>query len=225
MNVLSLFSGVGGIDLGFERAGMRVVGQCEADRQARLVLQRHWPDVPCHPDVTELNAEWLEAHEISTAQKNDRGASRGSSPHVPVGPFTCEVCGAVWSEPPVDARSPETQNQAARPARSNTTTDRRGEIKGSGETKPGIAAVSVQGQANYAGANGGREAAGQGVREVFCPRCGHRPHRSGDEGRPNGNEQSPVSLQGMPHREITDGLEGGEPKGSHAIDIVCGGFP
>jgi DNA (cytosine-5)-methyltransferase 1 len=89
VNVLSLFSGVGGIDLGFERAGMRVVGQCEADRQARMVLQRHWPDVPCHPDVTELNAEWLESNGIQLADRNGSGsglhggvsvASQGTNP-------------------------------------------------------------------------------------------------------------------------------------------------
>jgi DNA (cytosine-5)-methyltransferase 1 len=79
VNVLSLFSGVGGIDLGFERAGMRVVGQCEADRQARLVLQRHWPDVPCHPDVTELDAEWLRSNGMGLAERcgNRVGANDG----------------------------------------------------------------------------------------------------------------------------------------------------
>lgn len=51
MNVISLFTGVGGFDLGLERAGHRIVGQCEADANARKVLRRHWPDVPIHEDV------------------------------------------------------------------------------------------------------------------------------------------------------------------------------
>lgn len=51
MNVVSLFTGVGGFDLGLERAGHRIVGQCEADANARKVLRRHWPDVPIHEDV------------------------------------------------------------------------------------------------------------------------------------------------------------------------------
>lgn len=54
MNVLSLFSGIGGIDLGLERAGMRVVAQCEIDPFCRAVLAKHWPDVPRFDDVREL---------------------------------------------------------------------------------------------------------------------------------------------------------------------------
>ena len=34
MNVVSLFTGVGGFDLGLERAGHRIVAQCEADEKA-----------------------------------------------------------------------------------------------------------------------------------------------------------------------------------------------
>lgn len=60
MNVISLFTGVGGFDLGLERAGHRIVGQCEADANARKVLRRHWPDVPIHEDVSGLDAEWCE---------------------------------------------------------------------------------------------------------------------------------------------------------------------
>ncbi len=44
MNVLSVFTGVGGIDLGLERAGHRIVGQCEADPWRRAILAHHWPD-------------------------------------------------------------------------------------------------------------------------------------------------------------------------------------
>jgi len=48
----SLFSGVGGIDLGFDRAGMSCVWQVEKSRKCRLVLSRHWPGVPRFDDVT-----------------------------------------------------------------------------------------------------------------------------------------------------------------------------
>ena len=53
MNGVSLFSGVGGLDLGAERAGVRVVAQCEADPWRRRVLKRHWPGVPCFEDVRD----------------------------------------------------------------------------------------------------------------------------------------------------------------------------
>jgi len=57
MNVLSLFSGVGGMDLGLERAGHTIVAMCEIDPHARSILKHHWPDVPIHEDVTTLNAK------------------------------------------------------------------------------------------------------------------------------------------------------------------------
>lgn len=54
MNVLSLFSGIGAHDLGLERAGMRTVAFCESDPWCRAVLAKHWPGVPCFPDVRRL---------------------------------------------------------------------------------------------------------------------------------------------------------------------------
>ena len=57
MRVLDLFSGIGGFSLGLERAGMQTVAFCEYDPKARLVLKKHWPDVPIYDDVRELNGE------------------------------------------------------------------------------------------------------------------------------------------------------------------------
>ena len=54
MNVGSTFSGVGGFDLGFERAGMRVVWQAEIDEWCRRVLRSHWPKAEVYNDVKEV---------------------------------------------------------------------------------------------------------------------------------------------------------------------------
>lgn len=57
MRVLSLFSGIGGFDHGFERAGMEVVSMCEIDRHAQSVLHRHFPNATLHTDVREVHYE------------------------------------------------------------------------------------------------------------------------------------------------------------------------
>ena len=53
---LSLFSGIGGIDLAAEWAGFETVGQCEFADYPRKVLEKHWPDVPRWKDVRDVTA-------------------------------------------------------------------------------------------------------------------------------------------------------------------------
>lgn len=57
LRYLSLFSGIGGFDLGFDRAGMQCAGQVEYDAAARSVLARHWHDVPRVNDVREVKGD------------------------------------------------------------------------------------------------------------------------------------------------------------------------
>ena len=65
LNVLDLFSGIGGFSLGLERAGMQTVAFCECEPFCQSVLRRHWPEVPIYDDVKTLTAERLTADGIT----------------------------------------------------------------------------------------------------------------------------------------------------------------
>lgn len=65
MNVLDLFSGIGGFSLGLERAGMRTVAFCEIDPERQTTLADKWPGVPCYADIRDLSADRLAADGIT----------------------------------------------------------------------------------------------------------------------------------------------------------------
>ena len=54
---LSLFTGIGGLDLAAETAGFQTVGQCEWADYPTKILERHWPEVPRWRDIRTLTRE------------------------------------------------------------------------------------------------------------------------------------------------------------------------
>ena len=54
MLISGLFAGIGGFELGFERAGHRTILLCENDEYASRVLRHRWPNIRLCPDVATL---------------------------------------------------------------------------------------------------------------------------------------------------------------------------
>ena len=64
LTVGSLFSGIGGLDLGLERAGHKVIWQSEIDPYACKVLKKHWKEVPNHGDIKQIDWGTVEPVDI-----------------------------------------------------------------------------------------------------------------------------------------------------------------
>ncbi len=64
MNVLSLFSGVGGLDLAAEHVGMKLVACCEIEPYPIEVLKLRFPGVKIYNDVRTLTAQRLRQDRI-----------------------------------------------------------------------------------------------------------------------------------------------------------------
>ena len=60
----SLFSGIGGIDLGMDMAGFECAWQVEIDDYCRQILDKHWPGVPKYKDIYEVKGEEIEPVDI-----------------------------------------------------------------------------------------------------------------------------------------------------------------
>lgn len=84
----SFFAGIGGFDLGFERAGFETVWQCEISEFCQQVLYKHWPNVPKALDIRSVDASeipeadlWaggFPCQDISLARMGPRSGLRGS---------------------------------------------------------------------------------------------------------------------------------------------------
>lgn len=84
----SLFTGIGGFDLGFENSGFKITFQCEIDPFCRAILHKHWPKIPQHEDIKKLHATdipssdvWaggFPCQDVSLARMGQRDGLRGT---------------------------------------------------------------------------------------------------------------------------------------------------
>ena len=66
MNVLDLFSGIGGFSVGLEATGkFKTIGFCEKDKFCQKVLRKHWSDIPIYEDIKKLDARKIKADVIT----------------------------------------------------------------------------------------------------------------------------------------------------------------
>jgi len=63
-NVGSLFSGIGGIELGFKREGFRTKWFIENNEYCQAVFRKNFPNIPIYGDIQEVNFRELEKVEI-----------------------------------------------------------------------------------------------------------------------------------------------------------------
>ena len=67
LNVLDLFSGIGGFSLGLEATGFfKTKAFCEIDPFCQKVLKKHWPDIPIHDDIRRLKGKHIGTVDIIT---------------------------------------------------------------------------------------------------------------------------------------------------------------
>lgn len=88
IKVASFFSGIGGLELGFERAGCEITFQCEAKTFCLDVLAQHWPTVPKSNDIRSVKLEdvptsdiWVggfPCQDLSIARMGARAGLKGS---------------------------------------------------------------------------------------------------------------------------------------------------
>ena len=64
MKFISLFAGIGGLDLGLERAGFECVAQVEINEFALRVLEKHWANIPKYKDVRDVGKENLPSADL-----------------------------------------------------------------------------------------------------------------------------------------------------------------
>lgn len=97
MNVLSTFSGIGGLDKGLHDAGWAHVGFCESDEWRRSILAHHWPGVPIWDDVRSVAMEDTGRGRVDGAggtaepdASGDRWDGRGEALDLLCGGFPCQ---------------------------------------------------------------------------------------------------------------------------------------
>ena len=100
LKVLGLFSGIGGFEIGLQRAGFEISAMCEIDPFCRRVLAKHWPGVPCFNDVkTIARQRWSGSRAQTSLRRVFRVRTYHTLEKVPDFPESVRVSGGKFAEP------------------------------------------------------------------------------------------------------------------------------
>ncbi len=146
VNVLDLFSGIGGFSLGLERAGMRTIAFCEIEPYCQRVLGKHWPDVPICQDIRPMEA-------YRTAEGSGSGFVRARS-------FAWAHSGTVQRKPSIHVGCLAPSHKNAEQDQSPTT---QGTERYSTETAQDAAALSFSRCADFTVTDADSEATRQSL--------------------------------------------------------------
>ena len=229
----STFSGVGGLDLGLERAGWRTVAFSEIDPYASAVLAQRWPGVPNLGDIVALadaarrggedrgrgagghgaeDLDWRTATLWSGGRQADDEvpASEGADAPADQGVGGALRSGLVGGQDRGgDGRDPAIHVGPPTPtdpdARPAGSPAPEADLGHPGEACGDPATLPLAGGADHRGPDTGREEAGRDVPVLRGAGDGHRPRPVGGAGRPDHAGEPPTSLPPLPRREVTGG--------------------
>lgn len=132
MKVGSLFAGIGGFDLGLERAGFEIAWQVEIDEFCRKVLTKHWPGVTRYEDIKAFNWALDEARrcglcfcgeDVSRGQESctDCAVIRYLTPelmgNIPAAQCSDAIAEAIWRGESLLSWRKESEGRSAEQAR------------------------------------------------------------------------------------------------------------
>lgn len=219
MNVVSLFSGVGGFDHGLERAGHTIVLQVENDPFCKRVLALRWPHVARLDDVRTIQASTIAEALARASDRCDQSVSGGLVVGQNREPSRDQSSGSVGSSTPAS----ELEGSAGRAA---AQADHGGQGEASGNEKT----LSYSSGEDHGEADANRDGAGQGLSNVRTSREPLRSYRASGTGRSDDTRESPASLPSLssgqvPRRSEAMCREEVKPKEVPRVDLIVGGFP
>lgn len=104
MNVLSLFSGIGGLDIALEKHGCTTVAYSDVNEYSNKIMARHFPEAESLGDITKLRYE-VNENGTTYIEQSDTGEGFWLPPiDIICGGFPCQDISAAWNGPGITGK-------------------------------------------------------------------------------------------------------------------------